>query len=79
MRLIDKESLMEVINCNKSLADGYHMKDYVFNQIITDIESEPIVEAIPIEWLLTTGMMMVDNDTRTKLFNLISLWRKENG
>lgn len=52
MKLIDKDGLMEIVNCNKSLADGYHMKDYVFKQIITDINNQPTVEAIPIAWLL---------------------------
>lgn len=52
MKLIDKDSLLEIMmKCNKPLADGYHMKDYVFNQIITDINNEPIVEAIPISFI----------------------------
>lgn len=36
------------------------------------------VEAIPISWLTSKGMMKVDNDTRVELFKLISEWRKEN-
>ena len=51
MKLIDKDSLIEIMNCNKPLADGYHMKDYVFDQIMHDIDSEPTIEAIPILWI----------------------------
>ena len=84
MKLIDKESLMEVINCNKPLADGYHMKDYVFNQIITDIESEPTVEAIPVEWIenyAKENYPIWDRHAPIRAFytNMIKVWRKENG
>lgn len=73
---------MRLIDCDKlrdELGDEVLMEEVDGDNSIDDIiANAPTVEAIPTEWLLTTGMMMVDNDTRTKLFNLISLWRKEN-
>ena len=54
MRLIDAdEAKADIEKFNRPLCDGYHMKDYVLNQIINDIEDQPTVKAIPIEWLLS--------------------------
>ncbi|MBO6262057.1 MAG: hypothetical protein J6N95_05565 [Bacilli bacterium] len=83
MRLIDKDSLLKIINCNKPLADGYHMKDYVFNQIITDINNEPIVKAIPIDWLekkISNAYSNFDLDVIAvlALADILNDWRKEN-
>lgn len=82
MKLIDKDSLMEIMNCNKPLADGYHMKDYVFEQILHDIDNEPIIEAIPISWLEKCNFTLkLQNTTLPINFiiaNLIDIWRTEN-
>lgn len=49
MRLIDKDALKaDIEQFNRPLCDDYHMKDYVLNQIITDIENQPTVDAVPI-------------------------------
>lgn len=77
MELIDKDSLMEIMNCNKPLADGYHMKDYVFEQILHDIDNEPTIEAIPIEWLLKWNKAQATRGL-CNVKEMISDWRKEN-
>lgn len=52
MGLIDKDAAKaDIEKFNRPLCDGYHMKDYVLNQIITDIENQPTVEAIPIVYI----------------------------
>ena len=52
MKLIDADVFEEFIEkVYRPLCDGYHMKDYVLNQLLHDIENEPTVEAIPIAWL----------------------------
>ena len=49
MRLIDKDELKANIEqFNRPLCDDYHMKHYVLNQIITDIENQPTVDAVPV-------------------------------
>ena len=49
MRLIDKDRCKaDIEQFNRPLCDGYHMKDYVLNQIITDIENQPTVDAVPV-------------------------------
>lgn len=86
MELIDKDSLMEIMNCNKPLADGYHMKDYVFKQIIHDIDNEPIIEAIPISWIEEWLKKMPKHTTpyfykrflRNAIRGMIEDWRREN-
>ena len=44
---------------------------------IETIEEQPVIEAIPIEWLITKGMMFVDNDTRAKIYKLIKEFEEE--
>lgn len=52
MRLIDGDAFEEFIEkVYRPLCDDYHMKDYVLNQLLHDIENEPTVEAIPVAWL----------------------------
>lgn len=52
MRLIDADAFEEFIEkVYRPLCDDYHMKDYVLNQLLHDIENEPTVEAIPIEFI----------------------------
>lgn len=52
MRLIDKDATKaDIEKFNRPLCDDYHMKDYVLNQIINDIEDMPTVEAIPMEFI----------------------------
>ena len=52
MALIDKDATkVDMEKFNRPLCDGYHMKDYVLNQILNDIEDMPTVEAIPIKWI----------------------------
>lgn len=49
MKLIDKDRCKaDIEQFNRPLCDGYHMKDYVLNQIITDIENQPTVDAVPV-------------------------------
>lgn len=49
MRLIDKDRCKaDIEQFNRPLCDGYHMKDYVLNQIITDIENQPTLDAVPV-------------------------------
>lgn len=56
MRLIEVDTFKEFIKefiekVYRPLCDDYHMKDYVLNQLLHDIENEPTVEAIPVAWL----------------------------
>ena len=52
MRLIDADAFEEFIEkVYRPLCDDHHMKDYVLNQLLHDIENEPKVDAIPIEWI----------------------------
>lgn len=52
MKLIDADVFKEFVEkAYRPLCDDYHMKDYVLNQLLHDIENEPTVEAIPIAWL----------------------------
>lgn len=52
MRLKDADALKEFIEgAYRPLCDDYHMKDYVLNQILTDIENEPAIDAIPIYFI----------------------------
>ena len=65
MALINKEATKaDIEKFNRPLCDGYHMKDYVLNQIINDIEDMPTVEAIPIEWVekLVVRIKELSND-----------------
>ena len=78
MKLIDKDSLLEIINANKPLTDGYHMKDYVFEQILHDIDNEPIVEAIPIAWLEGQRKCVMNTIGAAIYSQIIEDWRKEN-
>ena len=48
-RLIDADALKEDIErFYRPLCDGSHMKDFVLNQILTDIGNEVTVEASPV-------------------------------
>ena len=84
MRLIDKDSLLEIINANKPLADGYHMKDYVFEQILHDIDNEPTIDAIPIDWIRKEQNKLlksndIENIKRAEWLNgMVHRWRKDN-
>lgn len=52
MRLIEADTFKEFIEkVYRPICDDYHMKGYVLNQILHDIENEPTVEAIPVTWL----------------------------
>ena len=52
MRLIDADAFEEFIEkVYRPLCDDYHMKGYVLNQLLHDIQNEPTVDAIPIEWI----------------------------
>ena len=61
-RLIDADALKaDIEQFNRPLCDDYHMKHYVLNQIITDIENQPTVDAVPVrhgKWKL---IRMEDN------------------
>ncbi len=49
MRLIDAEVLKKDIESfNRPLCDDYHMRSYVLDQIITDIENAPTINAVPV-------------------------------
>lgn len=48
-RLIDADALKEFIeSAYRPLCDDYHMKDYVLNQILTDIKNVPTVDAVEV-------------------------------
>lgn len=48
-KLIDAEALKEFLErAFRPLCDDYHMKDYVLDQILTDIENEPAIDAVPV-------------------------------
>lgn len=69
MRLIDADALKEFIeSACRPLCDDYHMKDYVLNQILTDIKNAPTVDAVEVKhgkwipdktgnsyWICTSG------------------------
>ena len=81
MRLIDAGAFEEFIEkVYRPLCDDYNMKDYVLNQLLHDIENEPGVEAIPVEWLLNH----IPKDEVMQRYNeklieyLVIGWRKEN-
>lgn len=81
MRLIDADAFEEFIEkVYRPLCDDYHMKDYVLNQLLHDIENEPTVEAVPVEWLLNH----IPKDEVMQRYNeklieyLVIGWRKEN-
>ena len=62
MRLIDKDRCKaDIEQFNRPLCDDYHMKDYVLNQIITDIENQPTVDAVPVrhrKWISNSPVTM---------------------
>ena len=81
MRLIDADAFEEFIEkVYRPLCDDYHMKDYVLNQLLHDIENEPTVDAIPVEWLLNH----IPKDEVMQRYNeklieyLVIGWREEN-
>lgn len=46
---IDADALKEFIDsAYRPLCDDYHMKDYVLNQILTDIKNAPTVDAVEV-------------------------------
>lgn len=46
---IDADALKEFIeSAYRPLCDDYHMKDYVLNQILTDIKNAPTVDAVEV-------------------------------
>lgn len=45
------------------------------DDFIEFLKKEAKVEAIPIDWLLTTGMMMVGNESRSELLKVITYWK----
>lgn len=48
-RYIDADALKEFIeSAYRPLCDDYHMKDYVLNQILTDIKNAPTVDAVEV-------------------------------
>ena len=92
MRLIDADAVKaDIEKFNRPLCDGYHIKDYVLNQIITDIENQPTVKAIPIEWIkkYLSRLEIISKDNielgEEGYYNeiitiekLLSNWEKEN-
>lgn len=80
MRLIDADAVKaDIEKFNRPLCDGYHMKDYVLNQIITDIENQPTVDAILVEFIEKQIAKYNDwNEDVEPLLKLIEDWRKEN-
>ena len=53
MRLIDADAFKEFIEkVYRPLCDDYHMKSYVLNQLLHDIENEPTVDAVPISFVI---------------------------
>lgn len=47
--MIDADALKEFIeSAYRPLCDDYHMKDYVLNQILTDIKNAPTVDAVEV-------------------------------
>ena len=53
MRLIDADAFKEFIEkVYRPLCDDYHMKSYVLNQLLHDIENEPTVDAVPISFII---------------------------
>ena len=80
-RLIDADAAkVDIEKFNRPLCDGYHMKDYVLNQIINDIEDQPTVKAIPVEWIKKyyTDITSPYTDTRIQFEEMIRKWEKEN-
>ena len=88
MRLIDADAFEEFIEkVYRPLCDDYHMKDYVLNQLLHDIENEKTVDAIPIEFIEKYAQL---SDDAVALFgvpvgvlknvyrSLIDEWKKEN-
>lgn len=55
VRMIDADALKaDIEQFNRPLCDDYHMKAYVLDQIITDIDNQPTVDAVPVvhgKWL----------------------------
>lgn len=82
MRLIDADAAKaDIEKFNRPLCDGYHMKDYVLNQIITDIEDQPTVNAIPVEWIekqMAERENYGDFNTAGAIGYLLLSWEKEN-
>lgn len=84
MRLIDADAVKaDIEKFNRPLCDGYHMKDYVLNQIITDIENQPTVKAIPVEWIkkYVDDKSKIDHDWLTwgvDVLHMLEDWEKEN-
>ena len=60
MRLIDADRLIrDVESFNRPLCDGYHMKKYVLDQILTDIRNAPTIDVVPArhgKWLWLDGV-----------------------
>ena len=89
MALIDKDATKaDIEKFNRPLCDGYHMKDYVLNQILNDIEDMPTVEAIPIKWIEKWAEKFYKVINRTKYYmgdgydsvwDMLEDWEKENG
>lgn len=81
MRLVDANAFEEFIEkVYRPLCDDYHMKDYVLNQLLHDIQNEPTVEAIPVEWLLNNiPIDSVMQEYNRKLIEYLVIgWREEN-
>ena len=89
MALIDKDATKaDIEKFNRPLCDGYHMKDYVLNQILNDIEDMPTVDAIPIEWIFKwsksfwkeiNGVKYYTGEGYDTVWDMIEAWEKENG
>ena len=79
MRLIDADKLIKDI---KQLWD-YKTVDYitattVLKQTITDIENQPTVKAIPVEWIRNYVSHWVSEIYKNLVLNMIKTWEKEN-
>ena len=72
MKLIDGEELAEVLRNQK----GKNKEIYLDSAFLCDLQEE--VEAIPIGWLQSTGMTMINNEARVELFKIINYWRNNH-
>lgn len=82
MRLIDAEPIERDITEWKARETNEPLTKTIVDNVGTWVTHAPTIDAIPISWLNSKGMTMINNEARTELFKLIRAWReegKENG
>lgn len=83
MRLIDADKLIKDIKelWDYKTVDGITATT-VLKQTITDIENQPTVEAIPIEWLYQKRTLYLENECYMSLMvinEILNWWEAERG